>query len=199
MEAPWHRYLPNRQCLIGLLVILPVLGWDTKAGGEERQQRSSPAALQRSPQTQTFMPTNPGQGSMPTFAPHVQQYTPPGLNPGSGTHPIQNNPPGLQGSPNPNSPTMAMPSPLGSPASPPGAPGPEASRQGASGLGGWGPAYPVGYQSPSALQPPYGYQGQPAYARQFTCRTAHYYCIVPYGGACQCENDRERERGATID
>ena len=80
-----------------------------------------------------------------------------------------------------------------------GAPGLGGPPPGATGSGGYGSAYPVGYQGPSAAQA-YAYQPSSAAGRQFTCRTAHYYCAVPYSGACQCENGRrEREPGPTVD
>jgi hypothetical protein len=133
----------------------------------------------------------------------IQQYHPAGLNAsgvsaGSGTHPIQTNPPGL----NTQHPEMAMPGGIGAAggaATSQGAPGLGGPPPGATGSGGYGSAYPVGYQGPSAAQA-YAYQPSSAAGRQFTCRTAHYYCVVPYSGACQCENGRrEREPGPTVD
>jgi len=190
-----------RPLLGALLIISTVLFSLTRAAAEEQRQRSVSPVRQAAP-PQTFRSTVPVQSVPPTGQQlYGQQYNPPGLNSTSSIR--QYTPPGLQGSPNPNSPTMALPSGLGSTGSQnssQGAPGPGGPGPGAAGPGGYGSAYPVGYQGPTGFQPPSGYQAQPAYARQFTCRTVHYFCLVPYTGACQCENDRrEREAGATVD
>ena len=200
--------------LISLLAAVAMLGLVTEAMGQELRQRFNAPARQTAP-PQTYRSTAPMQNpasaspagtwqSNPvgTQTMHGQQYNPPGLNsPGvnstAGTW-HQGNPPGLTSQHQ----DMTTPGGLagaGGPASSQAAPGPGGPGQGA-GPGSYGSAYPVGYQSPSALQVPYGYQPQPAASRQFTCRTARYYCAVPYTGACQCENDRrERESGMTVD
>jgi len=184
-----------------LLVFVAMLCPLTRAAAEEQRQRSVSPVRQPAPPP-TFRTTSPVQRVAPAgHQLYGQQYNPPGLNSTSSFR--QYNPPGLQGSPNPNSPTMALPSGVGSSGgqtTSQGSPGPVGSGPGAAGPGGNGAAYPVGYQGPPGIQPPTGYQAQPAYARQFTCRTVHYICVVPYTGACQCENDRrDREPGATVD
>jgi len=197
-----RRSYPAMRPLLGALLIFPmVLSPLTRAAAEEQHQRSV-SPVRQAPQPHIFTTTAPVQSVPPAgHQLYGQQYNPPGLN--STTSIRQYNPPGLQGSPNPNSPTMALPSGVGSSGgqtTSQGSPGPGGSGPGAAGPGGNGAAYPVGYQGPAGIQPPSGYQVQPAYARQFTCRTVHYICVVPYTGACQCENDRrEREAGATID
>jgi len=188
--------------LLGALLIFPAVLFPlTRATAEEQHQRSV-APVRQAPQPQTFTRTAPVQSVPPAgHQLYGQQYNPPGLN--SPTSIRQYNPPGLQGSPNPNSPTMALPPGIGSTGgqtTSQGMPGPGGPGPGAAGSGGYGAAYPVGYQGPAGIQPPSSYQAHPAYARQFTCRTVHYICVVPYTGACQCENDRrEREAGATVD
>jgi hypothetical protein len=197
-----RRSDPAMRPLLGALLIIPtVLLPLTRAAAEEQRQRSV-SPVRQAPPPQIFTTTAPVQSVLPAnHQMYGQQYNPPGLNSTSSIR--QYNPPGLQGSPNPNSPTMALPSGVGSSGgqtTSQGAPGPGGPGPGAAGPGAYGAAYPVGYQGPAGIQPPYGYQAQPAYARQFTCRTVHYICVVPYTGACQCENDRrEREPGATVD
>jgi hypothetical protein len=197
-----RRTDPAMRPLIGALLIFPMVLFPlTRATAEEQRQRSV-SPVRQAPQPQTFTTTAPAQ-SVPLAGHQLygQQYNPPGLN--STTSIRQYNPPGLQGSPNSNIPTMALPSGIGSSGgqtTSQGAPGPGGSGPGPAGPGAYGAAYPVGYQGPAGIQPPSGYQVQPAYARQFTCRTVHYICVVPYTGACQCENDRrEREAGVTVD
>lgn len=199
---------PMPPVLGALFVILAMLCPLTRTAAEEQRQRSVSPVRQAAP-PQTFGTMSPVQSA--PLAGHQlygQQYNPPGLSSASGTHPIQNNPPGLQGAPNPNSPTMALPAGVGSAGSQTssqgapgsGGPGPGGPGPAQAGPGAYGSAYPVGYQGPPPVSPPYGYQAPPAYARQFTCRTLHYLCLVPSTGACQCENDRrEREPGATVD
>ena len=196
-----------------LLVILAMLCPLTRAAAEEQSQRSVSPVRQPAPPP-TFRTTSPVQRVAPAgHQLYGQQYNPPGLNSTSSFR--QYNPPGLnspsaapgtsglQGTPNPNRPTMAMPGGLanaGDQTASQGAPGAGAPGPSSAGQAAYGSAYPVGYQGPSGVQPPYGYQAPPAYARQFTCRTVHYLCLVPSTGACQCENDRrEREPGATVD
>jgi len=197
-----RRSDPAMRPLLGALLIIPTVLFPlTRAAAEEQRQRSV-SPVRQAPQPQIFTTTAPVQSVLPAnHQMYGQQYNPPGLNSTSSIR--QYNPPGLQGSPNPNSPTMALPSGVGSSGgqtTSQGAPGPGGPGPGAAGPGAYGAAYPVGYQGPAGIQPPYGYQAQPAYARQFTCRTVHYICVVPYTGACQCENDRrEREPGATVD
>jgi hypothetical protein len=183
-----RRSDPAMRPLLGALLIFPMVLFPlTRATAEEQRQRSV-SPVRQAPQPQTFTRTAPMLSVPPAgHQLYGQQY----------------NPPGLQGSPNPNSPTMALPSGIGSSGgqtTSQGAPGPGGSGLGPASPGAYGAAYPVGYQGPAGIQPPSGYQVQPAYARQFTCRTVHYICVVPYTGACQCENDRrEREAGATVD
>jgi hypothetical protein len=185
------------------------LGEEHHANSQSRQTAPPVTQTYRSvPAGQTPASTAlPGSwqynSSVPNGTMRIQQYNPSGLNAsgvsaGSGTHPIQTNPPGL----NTQHPEMAMPGGLGAAggaAASQGAPGLGGPPPGATGSGGYGSAYPVGYQGPSATQA-YAYQPSSAAGRQFTCRTTHYYCVVPYSGACQCENGRrEREPGATVD
>jgi hypothetical protein len=199
-----------RPAVIALFAAVAMLGSVTQVAGEEQHERFSAPARQNAP-PQTYRSVAPVQIPSTTrqYNPsglngtmHVQQYNPPGLNsPGvnstAGTW-HQANPPGLTSQPQ----EMTMPGGIagaGGPASSQAAPGPGGPGQGA-GSGSYGSAYPVGYQAPAALQPPYPAQVNPPGLRQFTCRTAHYYCNVPYTGACQCENDRrERESGMTTD
>ena len=197
-----QRSDPAMRSLLGALLIFPVVLFPlTRATAEEQHQRSV-SPVRQAPQPQTFTRTAPVQSVPPAgHQLYGQQYNPPGLN--STTSIRQYNPPGLQGSPNPNSPTMALPPGIGSTGgqtTSQGMPGSGGPGPGAAGSGGYGAAYPVGYQGPAGIQPPSSYQAPPTYARQFTCRTVHYICVVPYTGACQCENDRrEREAGATVD
>src|ERR1051326_9030023 len=195
-----RRSYPAMRPLLGALLIFPmVLSPLTRAAAEEQHQRSV-SPVRQAPQPH-FTTTAPVQSVPPAcHQRYGQQFNPPGLN--STTSIRQYNPPGLQGSPNPNSPTMALPPGIGSTGSQttsqgaPSSGGPPAP--GAAGQGGYGAAYPVGYQGPAGIQPPSSYQAPPTYARQFTCRTVHYICVVPYTGACPCENDRrEREAAAT--
>ncbi|SRR6266576_122335 len=194
---------------LGALLALAMLCTATGAAGEEHRQPFGAPARQTAPQPQTFRSMSPVQTPAaavppatwqynPSATAHTQQYNPPGLNSASGTYPTQNNSPGLT-----TPQEMTTPGGLGSVGGQAGSqntPGPGFPGAGGPGQGGGGSSYPVGYQAPSAFPPPYPYQGQPAYSRQFTCRTAHYFCVVPYTGWCECENDRrERERGATVD
>ena len=180
-----RRSDPAMRPLLGALLIIPtVLLPLTRAAAEEQLQRSV-SPVRQAPPPQIFTTTAPVQSVLPAnHQMYGQQYNPPGLNSTSSIR--QYNPPGLQGSPNPNSPTMALPSGVGSSGgqtTSQGAPGRGGPGPGAAGPGAYGAAYPVGYQGPAGIQPPYGYQAQPAYARQFTCRTVHYICVVPYTGA----------------
>jgi hypothetical protein len=199
-----RRQYPTMRPAVGALLAISVMLWPlTQAAAEERRQHSV-SPVRQAPPPQTFTTTSPVQSLTPAgHQLYGQQYNPPGLNSTGSIR--QYNPPGLQGSPNPNTqhPEMAMPGGLGAAggaAASQSAPGSGGPPPGGAGSGGYGSAYPVGYQGPSGVQPPYGYQAPPAYARQFTCRTVHYLCLVPSTGACQCENDRrEREPGATVD
>jgi hypothetical protein len=195
-----------RPARVALLATFALLGLATESMSEEYRQQSGLSVRQAPPPAQTFRAMSPAQtpGATWQYNPpglnrtmHGNQYNPPGLNSTSGNYPVQANPPGLTSQHQ----EMSMPGGIagaGGPASSQGVPGPGGPGQGA-GVGSFGSAYPVGYQGPFGLQPPYGYPPAQA-ARQFTCRTTHYYCQVPYTGACQCENDRrERESGMTAD
>src|SRR6476659_1792314 len=99
-----------------LLVILAMLCPLTRAAAEEQSQRSVSPVRQPAPPP-TFRTTSPVQRVAPAgHQLYGQQY----------------NPPGLQGSPNPNSPTMALPSGVGSS-------GDQTTSQGSPGPGGSGP------------------------------------------------------------
>lgn len=208
---PTHRL----SIVVGVSILFATLAAGGEALGEER--RSNASLRQTVPPTQTYRSVPPVQtpastalpgswqynSSAPNGGMRIEQYNPLGLNASgvstaSGTHPIQTNPPGL----NTQHPEMAMPGGLGATggaAASQSAPGSGGPPPGAAGSESYGSAYPVGYPGPSATQP-YPYQRSSAAGRQFTCRTAHYYCVVPYSGACQCENGRrEREPGATVD
>jgi len=227
MKTRRQSFAAMRPAAVALLAVFATLGLLLEARGEEQHERFRPPPKQTAPPVQRYQSTTPMQdpaarspggtwqsnpaGLNKTM--HGLQYNPPGLNSTSSFR--QYNPPGLnspsaapgtsglQGTPNPNRPTMAMPGGIanaGDQTASQGAPGAGAPGPSSAGQAAYGSAYPVGYQGPSGVPPPYGYQAPPAYARQFTCRTVHYLCLVPSTGACQCENDRrEREPGATVD
>jgi len=211
----WPYQWRRRSVTAGVLIFFATLAAVGEAlSGEHHANSPSQQTVPSATQTYRSMPPvqTPASTALPSswqYSPsapngamRIEQYNPPGLNSSgvsasAGTHPIQTNPPGL----NTPHPEMAMPGGLGaagSAAPPQSAPGSGGPPPGAAGPGGYGSAYPVGYQGLSASQPLY--QPSSAAGRQFTCRTAHYYCVVPYNGVCQCENARrERESGATVD
>jgi hypothetical protein len=197
-RAPHLKTRPEVVVLLAGLAMLCLMAGAEGQGSRHGSTFSVPnnsLTIQRSPQFPAYQYTAPAPApslSVPSDARTIQQYNPPGLN----SFPGSQNAAGTQGTSGTRHDELALP-----PQIPP-------AGQGQAGMSGQGqpiqgqppgtpPTFiPSGYQG----QPPLGYAAQPPYARQFTCRTANYYCAVPYTGSCECENDRHlRERGVTID
>src|SRR2546423_6027456 len=142
--------------LLGALLIIPTVLFPlTRAAAEEQRQRSV-SPVRQAPPPQIFTTTAPVQSVLPAnHQMYGQQYNPPGLNSTSSIR--QYNPPGLQGSPNPNSPTMALPSGVGSSGgqtTSQGGPRPRAPGPRGAGPGGPGGARPVGCHGPPRVVAP---------------------------------------------